>query len=372
MEQVPYALPGAVATYSAKSALFTAGYADRGTFFDSTGSFTITLDTTSMSSGWSAWFRTVSGTQTFDPTSTTLINGASTYAVSNAGDVVLVEYTGSAFVISQSQLPASVAITGGTINNTPIGGTTAAAGAFTTGSFTGAVSLTTASTGITISRTTGTTLTISSTAAAAIACSGGATFADTLAGSKSTNATYVGLRLTNADAGANARTDWTFIANDNTFTISAHGSTYTAAAARTGRMVFSAPSTSAGFRWETGGSASPGDFIFAPKGVESLTVASTLITSIVAVTLSTASSGLTIAKTTGTTLVVSSTADACATFAGGATFGSVVVGSASTTARATIRVPHGTAPTSPVDGDMWTTTAGLFVRINGVSVGPLS
>jgi hypothetical protein len=45
---------------------------------------------------------------------------------------------------------------------------------------------------------------------------------------------------------------------------------------------------------------------------------------------------------------------------------------ATTTAAASIRVPHGTAPTSPVNGDMWTTTSGLFVRINGVTVGPLS
>lgn len=46
--------------------------------------------------------------------------------------------------------------------------------------------------------------------------------------------------------------------------------------------------------------------------------------------------------------------------------------SASTTSRATLRIPHGTAPTSPTNGDMWTTTAGLFVRINGGTVGPLS
>lgn len=39
----------------------------------------------------------------------------------------------------------------------------------------------------------------------------------------------------------------------------------------------------------------------------------------------------------------------------------------STTARASLCIPHGAAPTSPVDGDMWTTTAGLFVRINGVT-----
>lgn len=45
---------------------------------------------------------------------------------------------------------------------------------------------------------------------------------------------------------------------------------------------------------------------------------------------------------------------------------------ASTTTRASIKLPHGAAPTSPVDGDMWTTTAGLYVRINGVTVGPLS
>lgn len=44
----------------------------------------------------------------------------------------------------------------------------------------------------------------------------------------------------------------------------------------------------------------------------------------------------------------------------------------STTAAASLRVPHGTAPSSPVNGDMWTTTAGLYVRINGVTVGPLS
>ena len=45
---------------------------------------------------------------------------------------------------------------------------------------------------------------------------------------------------------------------------------------------------------------------------------------------------------------------------------------ASTTARAGLRLPHGTAPSAPTDGDIWTTTAGLYVRINGSTVGPLS
>ncbi len=44
---------------------------------------------------------------------------------------------------------------------------------------------------------------------------------------------------------------------------------------------------------------------------------------------------------------------------------------ASATGGAGFRVPHGTAPTSPVNGDVWTTTAGMYVRVNGTTVGPL-
>lgn len=169
--------PGAVNTYSAKSALFTAGASNRGTFYDCTGSFTITLDTTSMMAGWSAYFRCISGTQTFDPTGSVTINGAATYAVSNAGDIVLVVFDGTNFVLQHTQIPSTVAITGGTINGTVIGGTTAAAGSFTTGSFTGAVTLTTASSGLAISKTTGTTLVVSSTDASTSPTTGSSTFA---------------------------------------------------------------------------------------------------------------------------------------------------------------------------------------------------
>lgn len=45
---------------------------------------------------------------------------------------------------------------------------------------------------------------------------------------------------------------------------------------------------------------------------------------------------------------------------------------AGTTGVSSLRIPHGAAPSSPVNGDMWTTTAGLYVRINGSTVGPLS
>jgi hypothetical protein len=45
---------------------------------------------------------------------------------------------------------------------------------------------------------------------------------------------------------------------------------------------------------------------------------------------------------------------------------------ASAAGGAGLNVPHGAAPTSPVNGDIWTTTAGLYVQINGSTVGPLS
>ena len=48
----------------------------------------------------------------------------------------------------------------------------------------------------------------------------------------------------------------------------------------------------------------------------------------------------------------------------GATFTGEIVTAASTTATAGLTLPHGTAPTTPVNGEIWTTTGGLFARIN--------
>jgi hypothetical protein len=44
---------------------------------------------------------------------------------------------------------------------------------------------------------------------------------------------------------------------------------------------------------------------------------------------------------------------------------------ASTTGAAPMNVPQGTAPTSPSNGDVWTTSGGLYVQIAGSTVGPL-
>lgn len=49
----------------------------------------------------------------------------------------------------------------------------------------------------------------------------------------------------------------------------------------------------------------------------------------------------------------------------GATFTGLVSTPAATTASAFLRLAHGAAPTTPVNGDVWTTTSGLFARING-------
>lgn len=53
---------------------------------------------------------------------------------------------------------------------------------------------------------------------------------------------------------------------------------------------------------------------------------------------------------------------------GGAMAGRLVT-AASTTTAAGFNIPAGAAPTSPVDGDIWTTTAGVFARINGSTIG---
>lgn len=61
------------------------------------------------------------------------------------------------------------------------------------------------------------------------------------------------------------------------------------------------------------------------------------------------------------------------TFAGtvvlktGGTMTGALVTKASVVGGAGINLPHGTAPTSPVNGDAWTTTGGFFVRVNGTT-----
>jgi hypothetical protein len=54
------------------------------------------------------------------------------------------------------------------------------------------------------------------------------------------------------------------------------------------------------------------------------------------------------------------------------TFSRILMTVASSTAEAGLRLVPGVAPTSPVNGDVWLTTAGLFYRANGSTVGPVT
>jgi len=57
------------------------------------------------------------------------------------------------------------------------------------------------------------------------------------------------------------------------------------------------------------------------------------------------------------------------TTAGGTMLGRLVA-VASATGAAGFNIPHGAAPTAPVNGDIWSTTKGFYGQINGVTIGP--
>lgn len=52
---------------------------------------------------------------------------------------------------------------------------------------------------------------------------------------------------------------------------------------------------------------------------------------------------------------------------GGVFASNLLITAASVSGTAGLRLPHGSAPSAPVDGDVWTTSAGMFIRINGVT-----
>jgi hypothetical protein len=77
---------------------------------------------------------------------------------------------------------------------------------------------------------------------------------------------------------------------------------------------------------------------------------------------------------TCTTVVASSSVTCTAVVASGAISGTtgtftglVLTPATAAVAGAGFRLPHGTAPDSPTNGDLWTTTAGVFARLNGAT-----
>lgn len=121
--------------------------------------------------------------------------------------------------------------------------------------------------------------------------------------------------------------------------------------------------------------SAPGVSAFAPTSYHGIQVAATTLTG-----TTTTAYGVRIGNISGAT-----TNYALFTGTGQVRFGDVVAVGAATPSTSTylvtpagttgvspLRIPHGSAPFAPVNGDIWTTTAGLFVRINGVTVGPLT
>lgn len=58
--------------------------------------------------------------------------------------------------------------------------------------------------------------------------------------------------------------------------------------------------------------------------------------------------------------------------ASGATFVGPTILATSTTSLAPLTIPHGVAPSSPSNGNIWSTTSGFFGQVNGATVGPFS
>jgi hypothetical protein len=83
------------------------------------------------------------------------------------------------------------------------------------------------------------------------------------------------------------------------------------------------------------------------------------------------SSGIQLQNSAGTAvLTAGSAATTNASFAGALNVGGKLNTVATASGAAGLNLPHGTAPSSPTNGDLWSTTTGFFGRVNGATVGP--
>lgn len=112
---------------------------------------------------------------------------------------------------------------------------------------------------------------------------------------------------------------------------------------------------------------SDGDFSTL-AGSETLTN-KTLTSPIINTQVTTASSSINLWNTTATTINFGGAATTLNIGAstGTTTIGNRLVTDASTTTQAGINIPSGTAPSSPVNGDVWTNASGYYTRINGAT-----
>lgn len=116
--------------------------------------------------------------------------------------------------------------------------------------------------------------------------------------------------------------------------------------------------------------ASNGFIIFLANGAETGRITSTVLQLASGVALKFATAA---AKIVGgsTSVSLRNNADSAdnvlVTDAGVVTIRSTLITAASATGAAGFRLPHGTAPSSPTNGDMWTDSSGAYVRINGTT-----
>lgn len=96
-------------------------------------------------------------------------------------------------------------------------------------------------------------------------------------------------------------------------------------------------------------------------------------------TLATLAGSETLSNKTLTAPAIGAATGTSLTLSAGAAFSGATVSASSgavfpvgTTALSSLRVPHGAAPTSPVNGDFWSTTSGFYGQVNGSTVGPFA
>lgn len=143
-----------------------------------------------------------------------------------------------------------------------------------------------------------------------------------------------------------------------TFT-SGGGSTRAAAFGLHTDLVGAAGDTLSLALFEIGGSY--GASIVTQTAAEVLAIAATMILSEPAITSNVSS------ITTAATLYITSAPTEGGTNAAIFVASGATMLPAGTTAFAPLRIAHGVAPTSPVNGDIWTTTSGVFAHINGTT-----
>jgi len=76
----------------------------------------------------------------------------------------------------------------------------------------------------------------------------------------------------------------------------------------------------------------------------------------------TAGSGMTITNGSGTITI---------TFSGGSALTGALTTATPASGQEALIIPHGVAPSAPTNGSLWTTTAGFYARINGATIGPM-